>query len=250
MKQSPQTARPAPVWARALLYTAGVALVLLPAAPVGTRLGWWPFAVGLQLLAAAALLGTLVLVIASVILIARRRHRPEEHRMLLLAVITAMLPAIIIDVQIARGLSVPVIHDVTTDTGDPPDFVSETIRAAPRVNALEYAGTDTARQQASAYPDLRALRSPLPPREAFLKAGRTAEELGWKIVLEDAAAMRLEAVDTSFWFGFKDDVSIRIRPLGSGSTIDLRSVSRVGRSDLGVNAARIRRFAAAFEARR
>ena len=56
---------------------------------------------------------------------------------------------------------------------------------------------------------------------------------------QDVASGRIEATDTTFWMGFKDDVVIRIRPEGSGSRVDMRSVSRVGRSDIGVNAARI-----------
>jgi uncharacterized protein (DUF1499 family) len=51
----------------------------------------------------------------------------------------------------------------------------------------------------------------------------------------------VEATDTTFWFGFKDDVVVRVRAAenGGGSIVDVRSVSRVGQSDLGLNAKRI-----------
>jgi uncharacterized protein (DUF1499 family) len=67
--------------------------------------------------------------------------------------------------------------------------------------------------------------------------------MGWEIAEADAAAGRIEATDTTFWFGFKDDVVIRIRPAeDGGSIVDIRSKSRVGMSDVGANAARIRAF--------
>jgi len=64
------------------------------------------------------------------------------------------------------------------------------------------------------------------------------------VVASDAAAGRIEATATTRWFGFKDDVIVRIRPEAAGSRVDVRSVSRVGRGDLGANAARVREFLA------
>jgi uncharacterized protein (DUF1499 family) len=51
---------------------------------------------------------------------------------------------------------------------------------------------------------------------------------------------------SSFWFGFTDDIVIRVTPAQNGSIVDLRSVSRVGKSDLGANAKRINQFISAF----
>ena len=68
--------------------------------------------------------------------------------------------------------------------------------------------------------------------------------MGWQVAATDTAAGRLEATHTTRWFGFKDDVIVRIRPEGTGSRVDVRSVSRVGLSDLGANAERIRGFLA------
>ena len=88
----------------------------------------------------------------------------------------------------------------------------------------------------------------VPPAAAFNRAVDTAQRMGWKIVASDDAAGRIEASDKSRWFGFTDDIVIRITGSGSGSRIDVRSASRVGRSDFGVNAARIETYLSALRA--
>jgi uncharacterized protein (DUF1499 family) len=96
--------------------------------------------------------------------------------------------------------------------------------------------------QRKAYPDIRPLELPVPPQQAFSKALAAAEAMGWEIVAQDPAAGRIEAVATTLWFDFKDDVVIRVAEAGRGSRIDIRSKSRVGRSDIGTNARRIRAY--------
>src|SRR5690606_11832912 len=93
-------------------------------------------------------------------------------------------------------------------------------------------------------PDIQTRRLDVRAAEAFAAAERAARDLGWTIVATVPADGRLEASDTTFWFRFTDDIVVRIRPEGSGSLVDVRSKSRVGRSDVGTNAARIRRFLA------
>ena len=115
----------------------------------------------------------------------------------------------------------------------------------PDANALTRSPEVDAAQR-NAWPELRPLDSPLPPAEAFARAAATAHALGWRIHAQDAATGLIEASATTFWFGFVDDVVIRVRPHAEGSRIDLRSVSRVGQGDLGANARRIARFSAAF----
>ncbi len=143
--------------------------------------------------------------------------------------------------SIAR--SVPPIHDITTDTDDPPSFVAVIPLRADAPNPPEY-DPEIAAQQHDAYPDLRAVTLDLPPADAFSEALAAAEDMGWDLVADDTAAGRIEATDTTFWYGFKDDVVIRVRPDGAGSRIDIRSKSRVGRSDVGANAQRIRAYTA------
>ena len=137
---------------------------------------------------------------------------------------------------------VPAIHDITTDTAHPPAFVALGTARAAAPNGLAYEGAAVAVAQQQAYPDLVPYLSPLSPATLFAQAEAVARTLGWEIVAAEPQQGRLEATDTSLLFGFTDDIVIRITPHARGSQLDIRSLSRVGRSDVGVNAQRIRRF--------
>ncbi len=147
----------------------------------------------------------------------------------------------------------PLIHDITTDTQNPPEFSDEMLRRraqTDQVNTTIYKGKKDLREnklvsalQSQAYPDVSPLILSESPDVVFGEALAAAKALGWEIVTEDLAAGRVEATDTTFWYGFKDDIAIRIQPSGDGGSIlDIRSTSRVGASDLGKNADRIRAF--------
>ena len=163
---------------------------------------------------------------------------------LLLGLATAYVPWN--GVKTARSL--PFIHDITTDTENPPPFVAILPLRADAPNPPEYAGEEVAAQQREGYPDLKPLTLSKPVGEAFEQALEAARGMGWVIVASEAGEGRIEATDTTFWFGFKDDVVIRIVEAAGGSRLDVRSKSRVGRSDVGANAARIRKFLSALEA--
>src|SRR5919106_356365 len=137
---------------------------------------------------------------------------------------------------------VPPIHDITTDTENPPAFVAILPLRADASNPPEYGGEEVAAQQRAAYPAIRPVSTALPPDQAFEEARATAQDQGWEIVAAVPAEGRIEATDTTFWWGFKDDVVIRIAPEASGSRVDIRSKSRVGIGDVGTNAARIEAF--------
>jgi len=145
---------------------------------------------------------------------------------------------------------VPPIHDITTDTADPPAFVAILPLRAGAANSPDYGGEAIAAQQRAAFPAIQPVRAPLPPDRTFALALATAEDQGWEIVAAVPSEGRIEATDTTSWWGFKDDIVIRIRPEGSGSRLDIRSESRVGVSDLGTNAARIEAFLEDLEPRR
>lgn len=147
----------------------------------------------------------------------------------------------------------PYIHDITTDTEDVPTFSAAIVQARTadgQSNSLTYIGKTVygsdqlvSVAQVKAYPNIRSLVRQEPPEVVFEKALRVARLMGWHIVTEDRDSFLVEASVQSFWFGFKDDVIVRIRARdGGGSIIDLRSISRVGVSDLGKNAERIRAF--------
>ncbi|MBV8393743.1 MAG: DUF1499 domain-containing protein [Alphaproteobacteria bacterium] len=141
----------------------------------------------------------------------------------------------------------PVLNDVTTDTANPPKLVVTLEMRRGATNGPAYPAEAAALQRA-AYPDVQPIVSGTPPAEAFKKVDAVAMALGWDVVARAPADGRIEAVATSDWFGFQDDISIRIRPDGSGSRIDIRSKSRTGLSDLGVNAERIRAFSERLKA--
>jgi uncharacterized protein (DUF1499 family) len=145
-----------------------------------------------------------------------------------------------------RAQSVPPIHDITTDLDNPPAFDAIVPLRASAPNPLDRPPV-LATQQREGYPDLAPATVSLPPAQAFDRALAIAQDAGWEIVIADRAAGRIEATDTTFWFGFKDDVAVRLTPWGAGTRVDVRSVSRVGRSDVGTNARRIRAFLDALD---
>ncbi|MEQ6916331.1 DUF1499 domain-containing protein [Halomonas aquatica] len=154
--------------------------------------------------------------------------------------------------QLQQARSVPPIHDITTDLLDPPAFEALVAPREAAPNAVAYPGEETARQQREAYPDIQPLMLAASLEAVRTAAEAEAREAGWEIAaLEER---RLEATDTTFWFGFKDDVVIRMTETGDGVTgdevrVDMRSASRLGTSDVGTNAARIRAFLEALERR-
>lgn len=137
---------------------------------------------------------------------------------------------------------IPAINDITTSTDNPPRFVAIAPLRQKGGSPVEYKGQEIAAKQQAAYPDIVPLEISVPQGKAFRLTLDAARSLNWEIVDADQQEGRIEATDTTFWFGFKDDIVIRITPSGQGSRIDVRSASRVGRSDLGTNAKRIRRY--------
>ena len=140
-----------------------------------------------------------------------------------------------------RAQRVPAIHDISTDLENPPAFDAVVPLRADAPNTLERPA-DLADLQRSGYPDLAPITLSQPPERVFDRALSVAQESGWEIVTADRSSGRIEATDTTPWFGFKDDVVVRLTPWGSGTRVDVRSVSRVGRSDVGTNAARIEEY--------
>ncbi len=140
----------------------------------------------------------------------------------------------------ARG--VPLIHDITTDTQDPPQFVAVAPLRADAPNPPEYEGGEVADKQREAYPDIVTIALDQAPGAVFQSCLDAAAQMGWELVAQVPAEGRIEATATTAYFGFKDDVVIRIRDSNGGSLVDVRSKSRVGLSDVGTNADRIRGF--------
>jgi uncharacterized protein (DUF1499 family) len=213
-------------------------------AGTGARVGWWDFRQGFKVLNGAAYLGIAgtVLSLAGAIL-----SRPGSRRRgFVLALLGIVLGTVAFGVPgnwYMLAKHVPMIHDITTDTENPPSFVDILPLRKDAPNPARYGGPEVAAKQRAAYPDIRPLAVAVSPSRAYETALDTAHRMKWQVVAAVPSEGRIEAVATTRWFGFKDDVVIRIAPAtGGGSIVDIRSVSRVGKSDIGTNAGRIRSF--------
>lgn len=141
----------------------------------------------------------------------------------------------------------PFIHDVTTDLENPPTY------AALSIPADNLRGVDTVEkwmaEHRKGYGDLTGITLDMSPAEVIAKAERLAESRGWTVEGAEPEEGRMEAVAYASWLRFEDIVVVRATPVGEGQTrVDMRSISRVGQSDLGENAKRIRAFLADLQA--
>jgi uncharacterized protein (DUF1499 family) len=208
----------------------------------GTRWGWWHFMTGFAILKWAAIGGiavTLTTILGSLFF----RNRIRGHAVLAVAAMVVGLAVAGIPwgwYKIAQHL--PVINDITTDTENPPRFVSILPLRKDATSPVEYGGPEIASQQVRAYPYVKPAILALPPDKAFALAFAAAKKLGWQIVDTNPNEGRIEATDRTFWFGFIDDIVVRVQAEAGGSRVDVRSLSRVGLSDVGTNARRIEKF--------
>jgi uncharacterized protein (DUF1499 family) len=220
-------------WLRPLaLVVALVALAMLALSGPGLRFGLFDYRAGLTLFRVSAYVGIAAMVLGVVVLALPAARK----RGIVLPLVALLLGAVAFGVPFnfqQTASSVPRINDITTDMENPPQYMT---------TARAYPGDEFARLQRAAYPDIAPVSLSMPPREAFERAVKAAEAMGWEVVGRDAAAGVLEAVDTTKWFGFKDDIAVRVSAAGNGSRIDVRSKSRVGRNDIGTNARRIRAY--------
>jgi uncharacterized protein (DUF1499 family) len=230
------------------LALAGFVLAVLGASAAalsgfGSRWEWWHFSTGFEILRWAAYTGLAAAALSFAGGIVSRPGRLQHG-------IKLSVAGIVIGLTIAgipwswmhTAQRVPRIHDITTDTENPPRLVSVLPLRKNAQNSAEYGGPEIAAQQHTAYPDIGPLMLSMPPAQAFERALAAARRRGWMIVDANSTEGRIEAMATTFWFGFKDDVVIRIVQVPGGSRLDMRSVSRVGVSDVGTNAARIRSY--------
>ncbi len=224
----------------ALAVLAGIAAAF---AGWGSRWGWWHFMTGFAVLQISAIGG---IVAAAVSLVGgitvRHEHHPSAFLLAAAGILIGLVTAGIPWSWLHTAKTMPPIHDISTDMVNPPQFVSIMPLRQNAENSAAYEGPVVAAQQQTYYPDIKPIILPLAVSTTFDSALRTAKDMGWHIVAADASAGRIEAVATTFWFGFKDDVVVRITSAPGGSRVDIRSVSRVGLSDVGTNANRIRSF--------
>ncbi len=213
-------------------------------AGLGNRYGFWSYREGFAALNWIAWVGGAAAVISLIgIVMAWRRGRGA----LVLALVGLVLGSAVAWMPYHGQKTLRAsarLPDVSTDTVNPPAFVAalDVRKRAKARNTTDYT-PQKAEIQARAYPDIKPVIVRLSPDAAFDKALAAIRALGLELIAADKAAGRIEATDTTFWFGFKDDVAIRIVPAPEGAKVDIRSTSRVGARDGGTNAARVRNIA-------
>jgi len=234
-----------PLYKPALIGFGFILLAIIAAmiAPLGSRIGWWDYDGAVAILQWAAYGGIAagVLCLSGLFMAyPGSQRRGFVYSLLGLIIIVPML--VFLQSWHDAKQNLPPIQDITTDTENPPSFWY-----AP--NSQEYGGVGVAAYQEEAYPDIQPLIVPIDNNKAFDLSVKALKELGWQLYEPNRIDMHIEATETTFWFGFSDDVSIHITPSDDGgSRIDVRSTSRFGGGgDGGTNANRIRRFFKAFK---
>lgn len=220
----------------------------------GYKLGWWDLGTAFKMLewtiygaGASAVLGLIGLIFT------KQKGLPAA------TFATGAVIGLFVVMQVLTAGKVPAIHDISTDTENPPQFVKIVALRGEKSNSLDYTGKSAPVARGSSemksnrelqegyYTDIKPLDLSIGTGPCHTQAAATARGQGWEMINVDAEALIIEATDTTFWFGFKDDVVIRI----SGDTmicrVDMRSVSRVGKSDVGINADRIMAYMAALK---
>lgn len=248
-----------PKWLKVVAYLALLAglvvgLVALFAS-LGVWFGWWDFRQGFSLLGMVNSYAPWVAIggaVTAVLVFAGGRYfrSPNAVSLMSLALIGTLTAALAYYVPetYRPPEGTPPIHDISTDTQSPPLFVDIVALRADAPNSHIYGDSPNlnaeklSQLQQQAYPDLESQVFDEPRAQVFARALAAVDELGWELVAQAPEEGRIEATDTTFWFRFKDDVVIRIDEQNGQTVVDARSVSRVGTSDVGKNAERLRAF--------
>jgi len=225
-----------------------IPLVLgFPIAVIAYRLNLWEMGTSFKIIQYTGYGSIVVLAITLIVGIFAfiKKYKPIAERSACIAVLLAV-PVIGLALQASKAKSLPFLHQVTTDTVNLPQFNSIVALRGEGSNPLAYNSEKLAPLQLQAYPELKPIISELTFEQAFSKAIQTAKALDWEIVAQQPEQGSIEAVDTTLLWGFKDDIAIRIIATNTGSKIDLRSISRIGGTDLGANADRVKNFIKMF----
>lgn len=242
-------------WKASLLFFAAIGAILWGAiASYGSGLGFWEFPTGFTGLRYSFFLAAAVVIFAIIFIIWDRvkNNKPSWVLRILALAIALFYVGYMLKI-VATAQSLPAIHDISTDLADPPAFQTLSLRTdnldnIPNDDDMEGLSPlqRWTRLHQEAYPTIRSVRIDMKVADVITKAERLANDRGWDIASSVPEQGRLEATETTSIFRFKDDVVLRVRPTqnGASSIIDMRSVSRVGQSDLGANAQRVEEFLA------
>jgi hypothetical protein len=230
-----------------------VAVALI--ASIGAGQGAWHFTTGFTVLTGAFFAAIAGILLALVAVLIGRRAAPRLVMLNLAAILVAGAFVAFLGNQVRTARSVPPIHDISTNLEDWPRFYRLTVRddnlaVVPDMGRADLAALPPRERWKAIhrehYGDIATVRVPWSVEETVARARELAVDRGWEIVTTDPANGIVEAVDTSRFFRFKDNIVVRVRPAadGTGALVDMRSISRIGVSDIGVNARRVREFLA------
>ncbi len=210
----------------------------------GTRWGWWHYTMGFDIMRWTAIFGAFMLVMTTYAFfrvknMKSRRGTPLAALGLCISVVLVAVPT---GLHVASGIF-PAIHDVSTDTENPPEFVDVTSLRSDADRTPEYGVRETAAIQHEHYPEINSFTMNQSYNRAFELALQAAGDMrGWEVISYDRAEGRIEATDRTVWFGFEDDVVVRVQEKNGITLIDVRSKARVERKNPGIHARRINRY--------
>lgn len=229
-------------------------LVIGLAASFGTRFGYWDYRVGLYAIFPYSLYFGIAAFVAggAWLATALSLNRATALRYGLTGFLGALVTLGVPLSDYWAGYDKPPIHDISTDVEHPPEFAALLLQREGATNPPGYDGPEpvvmdgksytTSQLQKKYYPDIHPIGQLMPPERLFDRALATARAMGWTIVAVAPDEGRIEATDTTFFFGFVSDIVIRVKPSGMGARLDIRAKSRVGQADGGENAALIRAY--------
>ncbi len=231
--------------AKKLSLLALMLLLIYPVAIIAARLELTHFRNSFLIFIVAAIVGFIALVLA---ILKLSQGDDRETRPLLVVLLATLLPLSIMGTHVYKAQSHPFIHDISTDLVNPPQLQAAAKVRLATDHKVEYATADIAQIQMDAYPDIKALVLNLDAQAVFSAAQLLIEKNGWELLASNQQALpyTLEATQSSVLFGFSDDIVVRIKAVEAGENtqtqVDMRSMSRVGKSDMGMNAQRIQAF--------
>jgi len=230
------------IFARILIYFSMATAAVFILSGYGYQWGIWEMGTGFMLLrySAYTAIGLTIISIPAVWFLREKGFRAISYAVISLVLMGSATGTALYWQQQAR--SVPAIHDITTDLENPPDFVAMIRLREDAPNPPEYAGEETAAAQRGAYAHIEPLYIQRDLQEVMDEAVLLVISRGWDLVAINRNEGRIEATEKLAWFGFKDDVVLRFTETDRGTRVDMRSKSRIGRSDVGVNAKRIDRY--------
>ena len=238
---------------KCLLVAAFALLAVLLLAPVGYKhlgVSLLPSLLSLPI----AMIGGLLVFAVGAFYLRQALQANLQHNVWLIAasMLLGLVPIPMSGPQVVKAFTVPAIHDITTDTENPPVFVAALKERKNAPNGSEYGASANwpasklAATTLEAYPEVRPVFSEMDVPAAVARAENILKNMQLEIIAVNKEEGRVEATATTFWFGFKDDLVVRVMPEAGGSRLDLRSMSRLGQSDAGANAARIIEFIERF----